>query len=471
MIDISFSLMQIYTFATEKSNKFKMSEDIRLKKGLNIPMLGEAEQVYSTTEEAKRYELKPTDFHGITPKLAVKVGDKVKSGSVVFFDKYNEKIKFCSPVSGEIKEIVRGEKRRILKVVISSDNEKSFETFSVSDNLSREQIIDTMCSSGVWPFIRQKPYDVIANPSDMPKSIFISSFNSAPISIDNDFALYGKSDLFQYGLNIVTKLTKGTTHLNIDGYSNPSNVFTSSNGVQINKISGDHPSGNVGVQIHHIDPINKDDIIWYLTPQDVLTIATLFKDGKYDASRIIAVAGSQISRPKYYRTTSGTTVSNFLKDNLNEGNTRIISGDVLTGTKIDKDGSLGFYDYQITAIEEGDEAEFLGWITPGLNKFSASRTFLSWLMPTKKYSLDANLHGEERAYVMTGEYEKVLPMDVYPTHLIKAIMIEDIELMENLGIYEVSPEDFALCEFVCTSKIEVQKIIRYGLDLVRKENS
>jgi len=466
-------LMQIYTFATEKSNKFKMSEDIRLKKGLNIKLTGEAEQVYSNAEAATTYELKPTDFHGLTPKLTVKVGDKVKAGTVLFFDKYNEKVKFCSSVSGEVTDVVRGAKRKILKVVISADKELAYEDLSSvsAKDLSREQIIDKMCTNGVWPFIRQKPYDVIAKPTDMPKSIFISAFNSAPISIDNDFALYGKGELFQEGLDIITKLSTGTTHLNIDGYSNPSKVFTDAKGVQINKISGMHPAGNVGVQIHHIDPINKDDIIWYLTPQDVLTIATLFKEGKYDASRIVAIAGSQINRPKYYRTIGGTTITNFLKDNIKEGNTRVISGDVLSGTKIDENGTLGFYDYQITAIPEGDEAEFLGWIKPGLNKFSASRTFLSWLMPTKKYSLDANLHGEERAYVMTGEYEKVLPMDIYPTHLIKAIMIEDIELMENLGIYEVSPEDFALCEFVCTSKIEVQKLIRHGLDLVRKENS
>ena len=450
-----------------------MSAEIRLKKGLNIQLIGASEQVYSTSEVAKTYELKPTDFHGLTPKLTVKIGDKVKAGTILFVDKYNEMVKFCSPVSGEVTDIVRGEKRRILKVVIISDIEIEYESLNSENttDLSREKIIDKMCSNGVWPFVRQKPYDVIANPLDTPKSIFISAFNSDPIAIDNDFALYGKEELFQYGLDIITKLTSGITHLNIDGYSNPSKVFADAKGVQVNKISGMHPSGNVGVQIHHIDPINKDDIIWYLSPQDVITIATLFKKGKYDVSRIIAVSGSQIKNPRYYRTIAGTSVFNFLKDNLNEGKTRVISGNVLTGKKIDVNGTLGFYDYQINAIPEGDESEFLGWISPGLKKFSASRSFFSWLTPSKKYSLNANLNGEERAYVMTGQYEKVLPMDIYPNQLIKAIMIEDIELMENLGIYEVSPEDFALCEFVCTSKIEVQKIIRHGLDLVRKENS
>ena len=446
--------------------------NIRLRKGLNIKLRGEAEQVYSTVELSNTFHVKPTDFHGLTPKLAVKIGDQVKAGSLLFFDKYNEKIKFLSPVSGEVKDIVRGAKRRILDVVIKSDPNIEYENFDAiqAHKLTREELIEKMMSYGVWPFIRQKPYDVIADPKDMPKSIFISAFNSSPISIDNDFALYGQKEIFQEGLNIITKLTNGVTHLNIDGYSNPSKVFTEAKGVQINKVSGPHPAGNVGVQIHHIDPINKDDIIWYLDPQDVITIATVFKTAKYDASRIIAVWGSQIKRPKYYRTIAGSCVLDFVKDNLSSEKSRVISGDVLTGHNVGTEGSLGFYHYQITAIPEKDEQEFLGWLLPGLNKYSNSRTFLSWLMPTKRYDIGTNMNGEERAYVVTGEYEKVLPMDIYPVQLIKAIMIEDIELMENLGIYEVSAEDFALCEFICTSKIPVQQIIQDGLDLIRKEN-
>ena len=465
--------MQIYTFAGEKSNLKRMSKEIRLKKGLTINLVGDADKVYASVKPTDNYVVKPTDFHGLTPKLAVKVGDKVKAGTALFFDKYNNKINFVSPVSGEVTTIVRGEKRRILEVVIKADAEIAYENFekvSVND-LSREQIIDGMLKSGVWPFIRQKPYDVVANPADMPKAIFISAFNSAPLSIDNDFALYGMEELFQKGLDFVAKLTSGKTHLNIDGNTNPSNVFTGAKGVEINKISGPHPAGNVGVQAHHIDPINKGDIIWYLQPQDVLAIARLFTEGKYDVSRIVALGGSQVNKPRYYRTIAGASLANLFADNLKEGDNRIISGDVLTGQRIDENGTLGFYHTTVTVIEEGKEQEFLGWMLPGTDKFSASKTFLSWLMPSKKYALNANMHGEERAYVMTGEYEKVLPMDIYPTHLVKAIMIEDIELMENLGIYEVAPEDLALCEFVCTSKIEVQSIIRHGLDLIRKENS
>ena len=465
--------MQIYTFAGEKSNLKSMSKEIRLKKGLNINLLGEADKVYASVKPTERYVVKPTDFHGLTPKLAVKVGDKVKAGTTLFFDKYNDKVNFSAPVSGEVIDIVRGAKRKILEVVLKADEVIEYEHF-ISDtakSISREQIIDTMLKAGIWPFVRQKPYDIVANPTDMPKAIFISAFNSAPLTIDNDFALYGMDELFQKGLDYITQLSSGKTHLNIDGNTNSSTVFTGAKGVVINKISGAHPAGNVGIQVHHIDPINKGEVVWYLQPQDVIAIARLFTEGKYDVSRIVALAGSQVKKPKYYRTIAGATVANLLFDNINEGDNRIISGDILTGQHIDINGTLGFYDTTITVIEEGKEQEFLGWILPGLHKFSASKTFLSWLTPSKKYTLNANMHGEERAYVMTGEYEKVLPMDIFPAHLIKACMIEDIELMENLGIYEVSPEDFALCEFVCTSKIEVQTIIRNALELVRKENS
>ncbi len=450
-----------------------MGREIRLNKGLKINLDGESDKVYANIKLNSNYVVKPTDFHGLTPKLEVKIGDKVKAGSYIFHDKYNEKIKFCSPVSGEIKDIVRGKKRRILEIVINSDVQIDYRNFPISnlDDLNREQIIERMLDGGVWPFLRQKPYDIIANPFDVPKSIFISTFNSAPLTIDNDFALYGMQNLFQQGLNLITKLTSGKTHINLDGNTNPSQLFSNLEGVEINKIIGQHPAGNVGVQIHHIDPINKGDIVWYLEPQDIISIAKLFLEGKYDVSRIVALSGSQVIKPRYYRAITGCSVFPLLDNNLNEGENRIISGDILTGTQITEKGNLGFYDTTITVIEEGKKQEFLGWILPGIDKFSASRAFFSWLMPNKKYNINANMHGEERAYVVTGQYEKVLPMDIYPNQLIKAIMIEDIELMENLGIYEVAPEDFALCEFVCTSKMPVQSIIRHGLDLVKKENS
>ena len=450
-----------------------MSKSVRLSRGLNINLLGDADKVYASVKNHDIYALKPTDFHGLTPKLTVKVGDNVLAGSIVFYDKYNEKIKFCSPVSGTIKDIVRGEKRRILEIIIKSDSEIIYESHSQknSNDLSREQIIDHMLEKGVWPFIRQKPYDIIANPTDLPKSIFISAFKSGPLAIDNDFALYGMDVLFQKGLDVITKLTNGKTHLNLDGNTNSSKVFSAAKGVELNSFSGPHPAGNVGVQIHHLDPINKGDVVWYLEPQDIIVIARLFSEGKYDVSRIISLCGYEVSKPRYYRTISGSCVANLITGNVESENNRIICGDVLSGKKIKKNGYLGFYDTQLTVISEGNKQEFFGWALPGINKFSMSKSYFSWLFPTRKYNIDTNMRGEERAYVVTGQYEKVLPMDIYPNHLIKAIMIEDIDLMEQLGIYEVSPQDLALCEFVCTSKINVQEIIRKGLDLVRKENS
>lgn len=450
-----------------------MSKDIRLKKGLKINLKGEADKVYASIPQSKSYSLKPTDFHGLTPKLVVKEGDKVQAGSCLFYDKYNDKIRFSSPVSGTVEAIVRGAKRKILEVRLTADSELSYEKFSIENaTASRESIIETLLQSGVWPFIRQKPFDVVANPSDTPKAIFISTFNTAPLSPDNDFVVHGLDDEFQKGIDILTKLTDGLVHLNVDGNTNPSNVFTSCKGVTLNKISGVHPAGNVGVQIHHIDPINKGEVAWYLYPQDVLTIARLFTDGKYDVSRIVALTGPQVEKPRYYRTISGASISNMLDENTIIGqNNRYISGNVLTGTQIDAKGNLGFYDSQVTVLEEGNQQAFLGWLSPNLNKFSMSKSYFSWLFPSRKYALNTNFNGEERAYVVTGQYEKVLPMDIYPIQLVKACLIEDIDQMEQLGIYEISPEDVALCEFVCTSKMEVQSIIRDGLDLIKKECS
>ena len=309
----------------------EMSKDIRLKKGLNINLQGEADKVYASIPQSKTFSIKPTDFHALTPKLVIKEGDKVKAGSCLFFDKYDERIRFSSPVSGEVTEIVRGAKRRIMEVRIAADSEISYESFSLDVNSSREEIIQGLLDSGVWPFIRQKPFDVIANPSDNPKAIFISTFDTAPLAPDNDFVLHGLDKEFQAGIEVIKKLTDGKVHLNVDGNTNPSKVFTDCKGVEINKISGPHPAGNVGVQLHHINPINKGDVVWYLYPQDVLTIARLFSDGKYDVSRMVALTGSQVERPRYYRTISGASISNMLSENtIKEGGNRFISGNVLT---------------------------------------------------------------------------------------------------------------------------------------------
>ncbi|MNQ29553.1 Na(+)-translocating NADH-quinone reductase subunit A [compost metagenome] len=449
-----------------------MSEYIKIKRGLNLKLIGEAVKTVQDMPIADVFAIKPADFTALTPKLLVKEGDNVFAGTPLFYNKDNEVVKISSPVSGEVVEILRGEKRVVLEIKILADRQIKYAPFKKSNpnNLDREEIVELLLNSGVWPFIRQRPYGIVAKPGESPKSIFISAFDSNPLAPDNDFIMSGNEINFQTGLDALRKLTPGKIHLNVRDNPIPSPTFAKAQAVQLNKISGPHPAGNVGVQIHHIDPVNKGEVVWYINPQDVLIIGKLFNEGIFDATRLIALTGSQINEPKYYKTIVGCSIKNIIADGgLRKGENRIISGNILTGNQIPADGYLGFYDSQITVIPEGNEFEFMGWLTPGFNKFSLSRTFFSWLTPNKKHELNTNMHGEERPFVITGQYEKVFPMDIYPVHLLKSVLIEDIEMMEKLGIYEVVEEDFALCELVCTSKIKSQEIIRHGLDIIRKE--
>jgi Na+-transporting NADH:ubiquinone oxidoreductase subunit A len=450
-----------------------MSTHIKLKKGLNVKLLGEAERSLPTSHYIHTYAIKPGDFRGIHPKLLVKEGDAVSAGSPVFHSKSDERIQIPSPVSGKITAIIRGEKRIIEEIHIEATPEQQYIDFgkAMPVDLNKEQIMDKLLKSGVWSYIRQRPYSMIANPSDQPKAIFISAFDTAPLAPDYDYILHGKGDKFQAGLDALAKLTEGKLHLNINPELNLTKVFSNAKNVEITSFSGPHPAGNIGIQIHHLNPINKGDIVWYINPQDVITIGILFTEGKYDAVKIIALAGSEVIHPRYHKIINGCCISTLVENNVTKGNLRYISGNPLTGTKITSSGFLGFYDHQLTVIPEGDHYEFFGWAKPGLNKFSFSRSYFSWLTPWKKYSFDTNLHGGERAYVITGEYEKVLPMDILPMQLIKACIAEDIDGMEKLGIYEVDEEDFALVEFIDTSKTEIQQIIRDGLELIRKEMS
>ena len=449
-----------------------MTQVIKIKKGLDIKLNGEADKIL-VEKQSDSYAVKPTDFIGVFPKLLIKEGDTVKAGQPIFFNKYNEKIIFTAPVSGKISEIKRGAKRLLLEIIIESDSEIKYVDHGKADpnGLDRSKIIEKMLSSGVWPVLRQRPYSVIANPDDTPKAIFISGFDTAPLSPDFDFIVHGQGEVFQAGLDILSKLTDGRVHLNLKGDMIGSKVFSNSKKVTINYFDGPHPAGNVGVQIHHLDPINKGDIIWYLGPQELITIGKLFLEGKYDATKIIALSGSEVLKPRYYKVINGISIKELILSNINEGDLRYISGNVLTGTRIDRAGYLGFYANQITVIPEGKNFEFIGWALPGFGKFSFSKTFCSWLTPSKKYRLDTNMHGGERAVVMSGHFEKVFPFDIYPVQLIKAILIKDIDLMENLGIYEIDDEDFALCEVIDTSKMEIQSIVREGLDFLRNELS
>ncbi|MCC7333373.1 MAG: Na(+)-translocating NADH-quinone reductase subunit A [Flavobacteriales bacterium] len=449
-----------------------MSKEIKIRKGVDIKLKGVAEKIYANPVNVSEIVLKPENFPTLIPKLLVKVGDKVKAGSPLFCDKENDKILFTSPISGEVVEINRAEKRRIVDVKVKSDGQSSYESFKQADtsSLTREEIIENLLKSGVWPFIRQRPYDVIANPAVKPKAIFISTFDSAPLAPDYSFVVHGQTEIFQAGLNALAKLTDGKVHLNNSGNDNVDAAFSGAKNVQINRFYGPHPAGNVGIQAHHIDPVNKGEVVWVLRALDVLTIGKLFKEGKFDASRTVAFVGSKVKSPKYIKTVLGAKITDIVSGNVEDGG-RFISGNPLSGSQISANGHLGFYDYQLSVIPEGGNDQFFGWIAPGFDKFSLSRTFCSWLTPNKEYDLNTNCNGEERAFVVTGEYEKVFPMDIYPVYLVKAMITEDIDRMEQLGVYEVAPEDFALCEYACTSKISTQKIVREALNLVKKECS
>ncbi|MEN8158127.1 MAG: Na(+)-translocating NADH-quinone reductase subunit A [Bacteroidota bacterium] len=451
-----------------------MAEVTKIKKGLNIRMKGEAERIYVKAPRAKTYAIKPVDWHGLTPKIIPKLCDQVKVGTPIFYDKYHPEVKFTSPVSGILTSINRGPRRRIVEVTIEDDGKDTAEKFLQGNpaELTREQVVENLLESGLWPMIRMRPYTVIARTHQVPKAIFISAFDTAPLAPDYDFLLKDMDEDFQWGVNVLKRLTEGKVHLNLDGRVPSVRTLDSIKGVEINRFKGPHPAGNVGIQIHKLDPINKGEVVWVVQPQDVVAIGRLFKTGKYDPSVVVALTGSRAEKPLYLKTIRGTGVAPLLAEHLKEGDNRVISGNVLNGLQLDPEkGHVGFFDSQLTVIPEGKYFEMFGWMLPGFKKQSVSRSFAStWLTPGKRFDMDTNYHGGERAFVMTGEYERVLPMNIYPMQLLKSILANDIDKMEQLGIYEVDEEDLALCEYVCTSKTPVTKIIRDGLRAIRKEN-
>ncbi|MDB9777570.1 Na(+)-translocating NADH-quinone reductase subunit A [Polaribacter sp.] len=447
-----------------------MSKDIRIKKGLNISLIGEAEQTTTQHATGGFYAIKPSDFHGITVKLVAKEGAEVKAGEPLFYSKSDERILFPSPVSGKVTEVIRGERRKVLAINIAANATQEFKDFGTKDaaNMSAEEVKNHLLASGCWPFVKQRPYDVVANPNQAPKAIFVSAYASAPLAADLDYTLKGKEAELQAALTAVGKLTEGKLHVSVGKSAN--SPFSNLKGIEIHKVSGPHPIGNVGTQIAQIDPINKGEVVWVITPQDLVVIGELLLTGKFNITRTVALTGSQFRKPHYVTVTAGAKVATIVKGNLDNDNTRIISGNVLSGNHVKEEGFIGYYDNQITAIPEGNDYEFFGWNKPVFNKISTSRALtFSWLTPNKKYDLNTNTNGEHRAFVVTGSYEKVFPLDLYPMQLLKACMYKDLDEMEALGAYEVAPEDFALTEFICVSKQPHQNIIREGLDLMREE--
>lgn len=446
-----------------------MSQTIKLRKGLNIKLKGSAKEHVVSLDTPATVALKPTDFPGLTPKLKVKAGVEVKTGEPLFYDKYHPEVVFTAPVGGTVVSVNRGERRKVLEIVIEVDSAKEAAEFEKADptSLGKEKIKEQLLGSGMWPFIKRRPYGIIASPEETPKAIYVSTFDTAPLAPNYDFVMKDQLGAFQTGINALSQLTEGKVVLG----TQPGSIFSSVKNVEINQFEGPHPAGNVGVQIANTEPINKGDVIWTVNVQDVAMIGRLFETGVADFSRVVALTGSEIENPQYVKTYMGVPVSDVIGDGLKKSdyNQRYISGNVLTGTKVDTANYLGFYDNQFTVIPEGDEYEFMGWATPGVDKFSSSKTFLSSLVKKKEYEMNANLHGGVRAFVLSGQYEKLLPMDVLPVHLLKAILVNDIDKMEQLGIYEVVEEDLALCEYACTSKVNVQDIIRKGINTMIKE--
>ncbi|PHN06640.1 NADH:ubiquinone reductase (Na(+)-transporting) subunit A [Flavilitoribacter nigricans DSM 23189 = NBRC 102662] len=447
----------------------------RLSKGHDILLQGVADKVIDEGVQATTFAVQPVNYRGIAPipKMLVEVGAEVQAGDALFFDKNDPDTKYVAPVSGEVIAINRGAKRSITEVVILADKDQTYRQVDKVDpeTASREELVSYLRETGLWPLINQRPFDVVADPNEVPRDIFISTFDTAPLAPDLELVVAGREASFQKGLDVLSKLTSGKVHLglNAKGANPPAAVFSDASGVEKHWFHGKHPAGNVGVQIHHIAPLGTQDKVWTLGVQDVISIGEMFLEGKYNVERIVALTGYELNQPKYVRTYLGAKISDLIKDNVKSDKVRLISGDVLSGEKKNIDQFLNAKDDQLTVIEEGNDYELFGWLLPIEPRPSVSNTFPNFLYPDYAFKADTNTHGEKRAFVVTGQYEAVLPMDIYPQHLMKAILTNDFERMEGLGIHEVSEEDIALCEFVCTSKQPLQDILRKGQKMMLEQ--
>ena len=446
-----------------------MANVIKIKKGLDINLKGKASEVLLNGGKSETYAIVPDFYSGVLPKVVAKVGDKVKAGSVLMIDKNRPETKFVSPVSGEVTAVNRGAKRKVLSIVVTPDAQIEYEEFGKKNvaSLKGDEVKEAMLNAGMWPFVMQRPYDIVATPGETPRDIFVSAFYSAPLAPDFNYLVKGQEADFQTGLDALAKLTTGKVYVGIRKGSAVQQV----KGVELVEIEGPHPAANASVLINHTKPINKGETVWTVDPANVIIIGRLFNKGIADFSRKVVITGSETKEQGYVQAISGCTIKSLVGGRVaTDAHVRIISGNVLTGTKVSMEDYLGAYDNQITVIPEGDEThEFLGFAMPRTDQYSMSHSYFSWLMGKKEYVLDARIKGGKRAMIMSNEYDKVFPLDIYPEYLLKAIIAFDIDKMENLGIYEVAPEDFALCEFVDTSKIELQKIVRDGLTLLYKE--
>ena len=448
-----------------------MANTIKISKGLDIKIDGKAVEKTVKIQPSGVIEIKPDHFHGITPKITVKEGEAIKAGTPLFYNKNYESMKFVSPVSGSIREIKRGERRKVMSILIDVNSQLEFLKFGVkkTSSLTADEIKSTLLNSGLWVYIKQRPYDTIANPDRTPKAIFISGFDSAPLAPDYEYVMKDKMNDFQAGLDVLSKLTTGKIHI---GLKSANSIFATAKGVETTIFTGVHPAGNAGVQINKVNPINKGEVVWTINPQDVVIIGRLFSKGVVDMTKTVALTGPEVENPQYFETIAGNSITDIVKGNLKKTSypLRYVSGNLLSGTQISENGFLTPYASQISVIDDGGEThELFGWAMPRLNKFSASNMFFTKLLPRKKFKYDARLLGGPRSIIMSGEWDKVFPMDILPEQLIKAMIAKNIDRMENLGAYEVAPEDFALCEFVDTSKLPLQAIVREALDVLKQE--
>lgn len=447
-----------------------MANLIKLRKGLDINLKGKAAAEVVAVKEPGFYALCPDDFTGVTPKVVVKEQEYVMAGGPLFIDKNHPEVQFVSPVSGVVTSVERGARRKVLSITVEAAQEQDYEEFGKEDvsKMDAVSVKAALLKSGMFAFIKQRPYDIVADPTVAPRAIFVSAFDTNPLAPDFELALKGEEANFQTGLDALAKIAK--TYLSISANQKAA-ALTQAKNVTLTVFDGPHPAGNVGVQINNIAPINKGETVWTIDPQAVIFIGRLFNTGHVDLTRLVAVTGSEVKKPSYCKLKVGALLTNVFAGNVStDKNLRYISGNVLTGKQITANGFLGAFHSQVTVIPEGDDVhEMLGWIMPRFDQFSTSHSYFSWLMGKKEYTLDARVKGGERHMIMSNEYDRVLPMDIMPEYLIKAIIAGDIDRMEALGIYEVAPEDFALCEFVCSSKMELQRIVREGLDMLRRE--
>ena len=450
-----------------------MASTIKLRKGFDIKLKGQADQGKCVAVHAQTVSINPPAFRYSKFKLLVEVGSEVQVGTPLLHDKKYPSIVVSAPVSGEVVAVHRGDRRVLQEVVILADQQQKHIEFGPIklESMDVSQLRSAVQQAGLWPLIRRRPFDCIALPDENPFAIFVSGFDSGPLAPSIDFLIEGNEQAFQAGLHLLGRLSQAPVHLGIHATQTRSAALLKAENVQIHRFEGAHPSGNVGIQMHHIRPINKGEAAWYVHPSDVVILGRFALNGRCDFRKRIALTGSETKEPRYVDSILGASIQSITEGEFKGRNdVRIISGNVLTGSKVFPDGHLGFYDHQLTAIPEGNDLEFLGWLLPSYPRPDISRSFLSGWLKNRVYQVNTNTHGEERAFVVTGQYEQVLPMEIHPTYLLKSIMYQDIEEMEQLGIYEVSEEDFALCEFVCTSKIPVQKIIREGLDLMYEDS-